>query len=94
MFAELYDRFIAATKAIKDRVVIVATHMPINDWKKSSLYEDGIIYLSGHTHKNFFHDDGMIRIYADNQNGYHGRNPSFKCIYSDSVDFFQQNKKR
>ena len=85
IFAELYDRFIAATKAIKDRVVIVATHMPIDDWKKSPLYEDGIIYLSGHTHKNFFHDDGMIRIYADNQNGYHGRNPSFKCIYSDDI---------
>ena len=84
-FATLYDRFIAATRAVKDRVLVVATHMPIDDWKKDPTYEDGVVYISGHTHRNFFHDDGIQRVYADNQNGYFGRHPSFKCIYCDDI---------
>ena len=84
-FATLYDRFIAATRAVKDRVLVVATHMPIDDWKKNPTYEDGVVYISGHTHRNFFHDDGIQRVYADNQNGYFGRHPSFKCIYCDDI---------
>ena len=84
-FEALYHRFIAATQAVKDRVLVVATHMPIENWSKKPVYEDGIIYISGHTHQNFFHDDGAQRIYADNQNGYYGRTPSFKCIYTDDI---------
>lgn len=88
-FDELYNHFISATKTVKDRVLVVATHMPLENWHQKSLYEDGIIYISGHTHRNFFHDDGVQRIYADNQNGYHGRHPSFKCVYTeDSYDPF------
>ena len=59
--------------------------MPIDDWKKNPTYEDGVVYISGHTHRNFFHDDGIQRVYADNQNGYFGRHPSFKCIYCDDI---------
>jgi hypothetical protein len=84
-FEALYHHFIAATHALKDRVLVVATHMPIENWSKKPVYEDGIVYISGHTHQNFFHDDGAQRIYADNQNGYHGRHPSFKCIYTDDI---------
>lgn len=84
-FEALYDHFVAATQTLRDRVLVVATHMPIENWKNSPVYEDGIIYISGHTHRNFFHDDGIQRIYADNQNGYHGRNPMFKCIYTDDI---------
>ena len=84
-FEVLYDRFIEATKKLKDRVLAVATHMPLENWRSVPVYEDGIIYISGHTHRNYFHDDGMQRIYADNQNGYYGRHPSFKCVYTDDI---------
>lgn len=84
-FEELYDRFILASKAVSDRVIVVATHMPIQDWHHNPVHENGIIYISGHTHRNFFHDDGIQRIYADNQNGYLGRHPVFKCVYLDDV---------
>ena len=84
-FEALYDKFVVSSRAVKDRVLIVSTHMPIDNWKEPPTYEDGIIYISGHTHRNFFYDDGMQRIYADNQNGYYGRHPSFKCIYTDDV---------
>lgn len=41
-----------------------------------SVYQPGFIYLSGHTHKNYYYDDGVIRIYADNQFGYKKSSPS------------------
>ncbi len=82
-FETLYNHFIAATRAVKDRVLVVATHMPLENWNHRKEYVDGVVYISGHTHRNYFHDDGAIRIYADNQNGYHGRHPVFKCIYND-----------
>ena len=41
-----------------------------------SLFQPGFIYLSGHNHRNYFYDDGSIRIYADNQFGYNMKNPS------------------
>ncbi len=41
-----------------------------------SSYSPGFIYVSGHTHQNFFYDDGSIRIYADNQFGYNDRTPN------------------
>lgn len=84
-FEVLYDRFIESTKTLKDRVLAVVTHMPLENWKSVPVYEDGIIYISGHTHRNYFHDDGMQRIYADNQNGYYGRHPSFKCVYTEDI---------
>ena len=39
-------------------------------------YEKGFVYLSGHNHRNYYYDDGDIRIYADNQFGYNINNPS------------------
>ena len=41
-----------------------------------SAYQPGFIYVSGHTHRNFYYDDGSIRIYADNQFGYNKNNPN------------------
>ncbi len=41
-----------------------------------SAYHPGFIYISGHTHRNFYYDDGDIRIYADNQFGYNNKMPS------------------
>ena len=41
-----------------------------------SAYHPGFVYVSGHTHKNFYYDDGEIRIYADNQFGYNKKTPN------------------
>lgn len=41
-----------------------------------STYHPGFVYLSGHTHRNYFFDDGEIRIYADNQFGYNKNTPN------------------
>lgn len=40
-----------------------------------SVYQKGFIYINGHTHRNYYYDDGSIRIYADNQFGYNKNNP-------------------
>ena len=40
------------------------------------LYKPGFVYVNGHTHRNFFYDDGAIRIYADNQFGYNAHSPA------------------
>ena len=36
-----------------------------------AMHKPGFIYTSGHTHQNFFFDDGDVRIYNDNQFGYY-----------------------
>lgn len=84
-FDTLYKHFIAATRLVSGRVLVVATHMPLDCWSEIPIYVNDIIYISGHTHRNYFHDDGVQRVYADNQNGYRGRHPTFKCIYIDDV---------
>ena len=50
---------------------IVLTHMPKSCWCVDSEYDTGIIYVSGHTHKNYYYDDGSVKIYNDAQTGYH-----------------------
>lgn len=49
---------------------IILTHMPKKDWCGVKDYENEYIYVSGHTHKNVYYDDGVQRVYADNQIGY------------------------
>ena len=45
--------------------------------------------MSGHTHRNYFYDDGEYRIYADNQIGYRERTPHLKYFYlDDTYDIF------
>ena len=41
-----------------------------------SSYHSGFIYVSGHTHRNYYYDDGEIRIYSDNQFGYKNTAPT------------------
>ena len=43
---------------------------PEDNLGEESAYQPGFFYFSGHTHRNYFYDDGIIRIYADNQFGY------------------------
>ena len=74
-FKELYKKVI---DTLYDKRVVVCTHMPMECWSKEVEYNKNFIYVSGHTHKNYFYDDGEIRIYADNQIGYNNNNPHTK----------------
>lgn len=45
--------------------------------------------MSGHSHRNYFFDDGKTRIYTDNQVGYKGKRGSFKKLFINSdYDWF------
>lgn len=67
-FELLYNR---VSPLLSNKNAIIFTHMPKKDWSSNKLCEDRIIYISGHTHRNYFRDNGISRIYADNQIGYH-----------------------
>lgn len=72
--------------------LIVFTHMPKNDWCEDD-YINGVIYLSGHTHKNYFYDDKEYRIYADNQQGYSIESTHLKELYLyQPYDYFYDYK--
>lgn len=62
-----------------DRNVIVFTHMPLYDWSSGD-YKKNFIYVSGHTHYNYYYNDGKLKIYSDNQIGYHKKNVVLKEI--------------
>ena len=77
-FKLLYDK---VTKALYDRNLIILTHMPIQDWHgKDAKTIDGVVYVSGHTHRNNFYDDGLKRVYEDNQTGYYGKDVHFNSF--------------
>ena len=74
---------------IKDKNVIIFTHTSIRDWCKKPEYQADFVYISGHDHRNNFHDDGEYRIYSDNQIGYHNENPHLKNFLMDNeYDYF------
>ena len=73
------------------------SNVEFDDIAKYDIYEKGFVYLSGHTHRNYYYDDGDIRIYADNQFGYNENNPSawphLKFFEVEkSIDFFADYK--
>ena len=48
------------------------------------------MYISGHTHRDFYYDDGDQRIYADNQVGYNQKSCKLKFLYlEDDYDIFE-----
>lgn len=73
-FEEMYDWLISN---INDRKLIVMSHYPplnnsniLNDNYFYCEYRElhnGVIYVHGHTHYNYFYYDGNYAIYADNQ---------------------------
>jgi calcineurin-like phosphoesterase family protein len=86
VFEKTYQKLLPV---IKGKNAIVMTHMPLSDWCKDSPQE-GIYYLSGHTHKNIFYDDGAYHIYADNQIGYRNDSVHVKSFLMDNeYDLFQ-----
>lgn len=66
-FFDLYKKVI---DVFRGKNLVVVTHMPMIDWAGTEEYVEGVIYISGHNHRNYFYDDGIKRIYADNQVGY------------------------
>lgn len=77
-FLTLYEKI---TKALQNRNLIVFTHMPMKDWGGVDMHaKEGVVYVNGHSHRNYFYDDGKKRIYADNQVGYRGRRLSLKQV--------------
>ena len=78
-------------ESLYDRNVIIFTHMPKEDWCNNDIRIPHFIYLSGHTHRNYFYDDGEYRIYADNQIGYKYEMPTLKYFYvDDDYDLFSE----
>lgn len=88
LFEKLYG---VVCKNLSDKNIIVFTHTPQQDWCADNLQQSGFIYVNGHTHRNYFHDDGEYRIYADNQIGYHNENAHLKSFYLDGeYDWFSE----
>ena len=75
LFFSLYEK---VTDALIGMNLIVVTHMPLKDWTEDTCGKNGVIYINGHTHKNYFYYNEHKRIYADNQIGYKNKNIKFK----------------
>lgn len=79
-----FDLYCKVTAVASDKNLIVFTHMPPRDWAgKEFRPKNGIVYVNGHNHRNYFFDDGKTRIYSDNQVGYLGKRISLKQIAVD-----------
>lgn len=73
---ELHARI---ARVAQDKQVIIATHMPIQDWLETETCPKWI-YISGHTHRNFYIENEETKFYADNQIGYGNAIKGFKYI--------------
>ena len=91
LFLMLYEK---VTAALKGRNLIVFTHMPMKDWGGIDMHaKEGFVYINGHSHRNYYYDDGKKRIYADNQVGYKGKRLSLKQVSVNfDFDWFQDYK--
>ncbi len=89
-FEALYNRL----KAIMPfNNTIIMTHMPKKDWCSIKEYDNHFIYVSGHTHRNVFFDDGVTRVYSDNQIGYYAKEVHLKhFVFNYEYDYFYNYK--
>ena len=89
-YEELYNKVLPA---ILDKNTIIFTHTPKKDWATDAEPSKNLVYVSGHTHRNEFYDDGEYRIYSDNQIGYRNDNIHIKSLVMDSeYDSFSDYK--
>lgn len=89
-FEQLYDKL---TEVLAKKNTVILTHTPKKDWCVDANYHDNFVYVSGHTHKNMFFDDGVKRIYADNQIGYRNEHLHLKNFLMDGeYDYFADYK--
>lgn len=85
-FEELYKK---VCSTFSDKNLIIFTHMPMDCWSESVDYHKNFVYVSGHTHKNIFYDDGDTRVYADNQIGYRNNQTHMKWFdIENDYDYF------
>lgn len=80
-FEDLYNRL---HPILVNKNTIILTHTPKKDWCRESNPDKSFVYVSGHTHRNFFYDDGDYRVYSDNQIGYHNETPRLKSFLIDT----------
>lgn len=80
-FEDLYNRL---RPILINKNTIILTHTPKKDWCREAEPDKNYVYVSGHTHRNFFYDDGEYRVYSDNQVGYHSENPHLKTFLIDN----------
>lgn len=86
-FEELYYKLLPILSKYNG---IVFTHTPKSDWCHDPCFDSDITYVYGHTHNNYFYSDSNVRVYADNQIGYHSKSIMFKYFLIDqSVDPFK-----
>ena len=81
IFEELYNRL---RPILDNKNTIILTHTPKKDWCREEGPDKNYVYVSGHTHRNFYYDDGEYRIYSDNQVGYHNKAVHLKTFLIDS----------
>ena len=74
-FLKLYNK---VTETLKNNNLIVLTHLPLRMWETNIHTKPGVIYVNGHTHRNYYFDNRKKRIYADNQIGYRRNDVHFK----------------
>ena len=79
-FEMLYNRL---QPILSKKNTVIMTHMPKADWHRNPSPDKGLVYVSGHTHRNAFYDDGEYRVYADNQIGYRAETPHLKSLLID-----------
>lgn len=87
-FEKLYKKLIPV---FEKKPTIIFTHMPMRDWSKDTYHQD-FYYLSGHTHKNTFLDDGCYHVYEDAQSGYGGKIREEYFIMDKDYDYFEDYK--
>ncbi len=74
LLSEVHEKL---KRVIPDKKLIVVTHMPFSDWCDGEMVPNWI-YISGHTHKNYFIESDEATVYADNQIGYTNSSFGFK----------------
>ena len=85
-FEQLYNKL---TDVLAKKNTVIFTHTPKKDWCEDLNYHDKFVYVSGHTHRNMFFDDGVERVYADNQIGYKNGSIHLKRFLMDGkYDYF------
>ena len=85
-FEQLYDKL---TDVLAKKNTIIFTHTPKKVWCADINYHDNFVYVSGHNHRNTFFDDGVKRLYADNQIGYRNESPHLKnFLINGEYDYF------
>lgn len=76
-------------RILHDKNTVILTHTPKKDWCSIPEYDEHFVYVNGHTHRNFFYDDSVYRIYSDNQVGYCNDYPHLKELSLDNdYDYF------